>query len=69
MMFALVAYKTLPKFLPKMKSVQKGLVFGVVQTIISIGFLFRYVYAPKSGFGFFGFGSCRPSPIVFRVDR
>lgn len=41
MMFALVAYKTLPTFFPKMKSVQKGLVFGVVQTIISIGFLFH----------------------------
>jgi hypothetical protein len=57
LMFALVAYKTLPTFMPKMKSVQKGLVFGVVQTIISIGFLFPYVYAPKAGFGFFSFGA------------
>lgn len=57
MMFALVAYKTLPTFLPKMKSVPKGLVFGIVQTIISIGFLFPYVYAPKSGFGIFSFGA------------
>ncbi|MGZ4763255.1 MAG: hypothetical protein ACXV7I_12515 [Ilumatobacteraceae bacterium] len=56
LMFGLVAYKSLPTFLPKMKSVQKGLVFGVVQTIISIGFLFPYVYAPKSGFGVFSFG-------------
>ncbi len=56
LMFALVAYKSLPTFLPKMKSVQKGLVFGVVQTIVSIGFLFPYVYAPKSGFGVFSFG-------------
>jgi hypothetical protein len=56
LMFGLVAYKSLPTFLPKMKSVQKGLVFAVVQTIISIGFLFPYVYAPKAGFGFFSFG-------------
>ena len=55
-MFALIAYKSLPTFMPKMKSVQKGLVFGVVQTIISIGFLFPYVYAPQKGFGFFSFG-------------
>ena len=56
LMFAVLAYNKLPTFLPNMKSVQKGLVFGTVQTIISIGFLFPYVYAPKSGFGFFSFG-------------
>jgi hypothetical protein len=56
LMFALVAYKTLPTFMPKMKSVQKGLVFGVVQTIVSLGFLFPYVYAPRAGFGIFSFG-------------
>lgn len=57
LIFALLAYKTLPTFLPKMKSVQKGLVFGVGQTIVSLGFLFPYVYAPKQGFGIFSFGA------------
>ena len=56
LLFALVAYKMLPTFLPQMKSIQKGIVFGLVQTVISCGFLFPYVYAPKSGFGLFSFG-------------
>lgn len=54
--FALVVYNKIPTFLPKMKSVQKGMLFAIVQTIISIGFLFPYVYAPRAGFGFFSFG-------------
>jgi hypothetical protein len=57
LLFALVYYNKLPTFMPKMKSVQKGIVFAVGQTIISIGFLFPYVYAPKKGFGFFSFGN------------
>jgi hypothetical protein len=40
----------------KFKSVQKGMVFAIIQSIISLGFLFPYVYAPKSGFGLFSFG-------------
>lgn len=54
--FALVVYNKIPTFLPKMKSVQKGLLFAIVQTIISCGFLFPYVYARKVGFGIFSFG-------------
>jgi uncharacterized membrane protein (DUF485 family) len=56
-LFALVAHAKLPTpFGPKLASVQKGLIFAVIQTIISIGFLFPYVYARKAGFGFFSFG-------------
>ncbi len=54
--FALVVYNQIPTFFPKAKSIQKGLLFAIIQTIISIGFLFPYVYAPKSGFGLFSFG-------------
>jgi hypothetical protein len=55
--FALVVYNKIPTpFGPKMKSIQKGLLFAVVQTIISCGFLFPYVYARKLGFGIFSFG-------------
>jgi hypothetical protein len=56
-LFALTAYNKLPTFGTKMKSVQKGLIFGTIQTIVSLGFLFPYVYAPKAGFGFFSFGA------------
>jgi len=56
LLFALVAYKSLPTFFNKFRSVQKGIVFAIIQTIISLGFLFPYVYAPKSGFGLFSFG-------------
>jgi hypothetical protein len=55
--FALVVYNKIPTpFGPKMRSIQKGLLFAVVQTIISCGFLFPYVYARKLGFGIFSFG-------------
>jgi hypothetical protein len=54
--FALVVYNKIPTFFPKMKSMQKGLLFAIVQTIISTGFLFPYVYAPRLGFGIFSFG-------------
>ena len=54
--FGLVVYNQVPTFFSKAKSIQKGLLFAIVQTIISIGFLFPYVYAPKSGFGLFSFG-------------
>jgi hypothetical protein len=57
LIFALLAYKTLPTIGRKYASLQKGIFFGIVQTIISVGFLFPYVYAPKSGFGFFSFGA------------
>ena len=55
--FALVVYNKIPTpFGPKMRSIQKGLLFAVVQTIISTGFLFPYVYARKLGFAIFSFG-------------
>ena len=56
LLFALVAYKSLPTFFNKFKSVQKGMLFSIIQSIISLGFLFPYVYAPKAGFGLFSFG-------------
>ena len=57
LVFALLAYKTLPSIGRRYTSIQKAIVFGIGQTIISVGFLFPYVYAPKSGFGFFSFGA------------
>jgi hypothetical protein len=57
LLFALLAYKTLPTIGRKFTNVQKGIAFGIVQTIISVGFLFPYVYAPNSGFGILSFGA------------
>ena len=54
--FGLVVYNKIPTFFAKMKSIQKGVLFAIVQTIISTGFLFPYVYARKLGFGIFSFG-------------
>ncbi len=34
----------------------KGVFYGLLLGIISIGFLIPYVYAPKAGFGLFSFG-------------
>jgi hypothetical protein len=53
--FALVVYNQIPTFFPKAKSIQKGLLFAIIQTIISIGFLVPYAYVPKQGYGFFSF--------------
>jgi hypothetical protein len=36
-------------------NVAKGLLYGFVMTIISIGLLVPYAYVPKQGFGFFTF--------------
>lgn len=38
-------------------SIAKGMIYGTVLAIISMGFLVPYVYVPKSGFGFFSFGT------------
>jgi hypothetical protein len=35
--------------------VAKGLIYGVVMTIISMGVLVPYAYAPKQGYGLFCF--------------
>lgn len=38
-------------------NVAKGMIFSTILGIISMGFLVPYVYAPKSGYGFFSFGT------------
>jgi len=41
--------------IPVKGHVSKGLIYGVVMTIISVGFLVPYAYVPKSGYGLFLF--------------
>ncbi len=40
-----------------MGNVGKGLIYSMVMAVISAGFLVPYVYAPKSGYGVFSFGT------------
>jgi hypothetical protein len=54
-LFVLTLRAKIPTFGSWMPSIQKGLLFGVVLAIISMGFLVPYVYVPKSGYGFFSF--------------
>ncbi len=35
--------------------ISKGIIYGLILGLISMGFLVPYVYAPKQGFGFFSF--------------
>ncbi len=54
-LFAVVAYRLLP--FAKTSSVLNGITYSMIMAIISMGFLVPYVYAPKSGYGFFSFYS------------
>jgi len=50
MLFAFLAHAKLPG-----KHVQKGLIYGVIMTIVSVGLLVPYAYVPKMGYGLFLF--------------
>jgi len=50
-LFGVIAHKAIPVA----NHVVKGLIYGVIMTIISIGFLVPYAYAPKQGYGLFSF--------------
>jgi hypothetical protein len=39
--------------LPVKSHVVKGLLYGVIMTIISVGILVPYAYVPKQGYGLF----------------
>ncbi|MEY3618838.1 MAG: hypothetical protein RL726_1536 [Actinomycetota bacterium] len=50
-LFGVIAHKQIPV----KGHVAKGLIYGVVMTIISMGVLVPYAYAPKQGYGLFCF--------------
>lgn len=54
-LFAVVAYRWLPFW--RTSSVLNAITYSMIMALISMGFLVPYVYAPKSGFGFFSFYS------------
>jgi hypothetical protein len=55
LLYAVLVYGRLP--LPKTVGgdIGKGIIYGLILGLISMGFLVPYVYAPKQGFGFFSF--------------
>jgi hypothetical protein len=57
MLFVLLLRSRIPLPNTTQGSIGKGLVFGTSLAIMSAGFLVPYVYVPKSGFGFFSFGT------------
>lgn len=56
-LFAVMVRSRIPLPNTNMGSVGKGVIYGTVLAIISAGFLVPYVYAPKSGYGVFSFGT------------
>ena len=66
-LFVLTLRAKLPSFGTKMVSIQKGLLFGVVLAIISMGFLVPYVYVPKSGYGFFSFDTADGAKLPLAI--
>ncbi len=53
-LFAVLVHGRLPGRTPWGRH-QKGIIYGLILGLISMGFLVPYVYAPKQGFGFFSF--------------
>jgi hypothetical protein len=54
-LYAVLALKLLPGRNTPGGNVLKGLTYGVIMTIISVGVLVPYAYVPKQGFGLFTF--------------
>jgi hypothetical protein len=54
-LFAVLVRSRLPLANTTNGNIGKGVIYSVSMAIISAGFLVPYVYAPKSGFGFFSF--------------
>jgi hypothetical protein len=61
MVFAVLYMITVKSRLPlantKWGNIGKGVIYSEIMAIISMGFLVPYVYAPRSGYGFFSFYS------------
>ena len=54
-LYAAMVYHMLPFAKNHMGNVLRGLSYGGILTVISVGFLLPYVYLPKQGFGLFSF--------------
>src|SRR6266508_367525 len=56
-LYVLLAHSKLPGKSDTVGNFVKGLIYGTILAIISMGFLVPYAYVPKSGYGFFSFYS------------
>ena len=54
-LYAVLVYGRMPGPNTVWGDIMKGIVYGLILGLISMGFLVPYVYAPKQGFGFFSF--------------
>jgi hypothetical protein len=54
-LYAVLALPVMPFSNTHRGNVLRGLLYGVIMTIISIGLLVPYAYVPKQGYGFFTF--------------
>jgi hypothetical protein len=54
-LYVVLIYGRLPLPRTDAGDLGKGLIYGAVLGLISMGFLVPYVYGPKSGYGFFSF--------------
>jgi hypothetical protein len=54
-LYAVLVYGRMPGPNSVGGDIAKGIVYGLILGLISMGFLVPYVYAPKQGFGFFSF--------------
>jgi hypothetical protein len=54
-LFAVLVRSRLPFANTTNGNIAKGILYSEVMAVISAGFLVPYVYAPKSGYGFFSF--------------
>ena len=57
LLYAILVYGRLPLPNTVGGDIAKGIIYGEILGLISMGFLVPYVYAPKQGYGFFSFYS------------
>jgi hypothetical protein len=55
LLYVILVWSRIPLPNTNIGNIEKGLVYGTVLAIISMGFLVPYVYAPKQGYGIFSF--------------
>lgn len=56
-LFVVLVRSRIPLPNTNMGNIGKGLIYSTVMAVISAGFLVPYVYAPRSGYGVFSFGT------------
>lgn len=66
-LYAFLARLMLPFADNHMGNVMKGLLYGLIMTVVSVGLLVPYAYVPKQGYGFFLFSGPDGWKLPFAV--